>query len=123
MYLIMMFLVQVPAKLYLGCYILLVFFTFISIVLGDYAERYFRKKDPPAFVLDEIAGFFCSIVFLPPSFTYIFLAFIIFRILDIWKPFPARKLQGLLGGLGIVIDDILAGFYANICCQIIRLLI
>jgi phosphatidylglycerophosphatase A len=112
-----------PSQIYLWSYGFIILFTVLSIVLGAVSERYFNTKDPYPFVLDEMAGFFCSVLFLPASFLYIMLAFILFRMFDIWKPFPIRKSQELPGGVGIVADDLMAGFYTNVCCQIIKYLI
>lgn len=112
-----------PAHIYLLTYGLIIFFTVLSIILGTVSEKYFQTKDPHPFVLDEVAGYFCSVIFLPPTYGYIILAFFLFRLFDIWKPFPIRKSQELEGGVGIVVDDLLAGLYTNICCQIIKYLI
>lgn len=112
-----------PEQVNLWVYGFIVLFTVLSMALGGLSERYFKAKDPPPFVLDELAGFFCAVIFLPTTYFYIICAFILFRIFDIWKPFPIRRLQDLPAGVGIVVDDLWAGFYANICCQIIRYLI
>ena len=121
-----------PAQANLWAYGFIILFTVLSMALGGLSERYFKAKDPHPFVLDEVAGFFCAVIFLPATYPpdqagragfYIIGAFILFRIFDVWKPFPIRRLQDLPAGVGIVADDLLAGFYANICCQIIRYLI
>jgi phosphatidylglycerophosphatase A len=112
-----------PEQANLWAYGFIILFTVLSMVLGGLSEQYFKTKDPRPFVLDELAGFFCAVIFLPTGYFYIIGAFILFRIFDIWKPFPIRRLQDLPAGVGIVADDLLAGFYANICCQIIRYLI
>ena len=112
-----------PEQANLWVYGFIILFTVLSLALGGLSEQYFKAKDPHPFVLDEVAGFFCAVIFLPTTCFYIIGAFILFRIFDIWKPFPIRRLQDLPAGVGIVADDLLAGFYANICCQIIRDLI
>ncbi|MFH0887983.1 MAG: phosphatidylglycerophosphatase A [Planctomycetota bacterium] len=112
-----------PSHIYLWTYGFIIIFTILSIISGNISERYFSIKDPHSFVLDEVAGFFCSVIFLPTTYSYIILAFVLFRIFDIWKPFPISKLQNLSGGVGIISDDLAAGFYANICCQIVKYLI
>jgi phosphatidylglycerophosphatase A len=89
-----------------------------SVKISDYAEKFYNSKDPQSVVLDEVIGYWISVLFLPFSFSYAILAFILFRIFDIIKPFPARSLQSLSGGLGIMIDDIIAGFYALIVMHI-----
>ena len=97
----------------------IVVFTILSIALGPWDERYFNKKDPHPFVLDEIAGFLVACLFIKPMLMPV--AFVLFRIFDIVKPFPAKRSQVLTGGVGIVIDDLIAGLYANGCIQIISL--
>lgn len=89
-----------------------------AIKLADDAEIFYNSKDPQSVVLDEVIGYWISVLFLPFSFSYAVLAFILFRLFDIIKPFPARSLQSLNGGLGIMIDDIIAGAYAFIVMHI-----
>lgn len=89
-----------------------------SVKISDYAEDFYKSKDPQNVVLDEVIGYWISILFLPFSFSYAVLAFVLFRIFDIIKPFPARSFQSLSGGLGIMIDDIIAGFYTLIVMHI-----
>ncbi len=86
-----------------------------SIRIGDFAEKFFAKKDPQQVVLDEILGIWISLMFHPFSWSCVVAAFFIFRFMDIVKPFPANSLQKLKGGAGIMIDDFIAGVYANIC--------
>jgi phosphatidylglycerophosphatase A len=79
------------------------------------AERLLGKKDPGAVVVDEVAGQLITFLFVPwlTTWTWTVVAgFVAFRLFDIWKPYPVRRLEGLGGGLGIMADDMLAGFYA-----------
>ncbi len=78
------------------------------------AERLLGKKDPGAVVVDEVAGQLITFLFVPwlAGPWTIFAGFLAFRVFDIWKPYPIRRLEGLGGGLGIMADDMLAGFYA-----------
>jgi len=78
------------------------------------AEKLLGKKDPGAVVVDEVAGQLIAFLFVPwrASVWAIVAGFVAFRLFDIWKPYPVRRLEGLGGGLGIMADDILAGFYA-----------
>jgi phosphatidylglycerophosphatase A len=85
------------------------------------AEAYLGEKDPHAVVIDEIAGYLISAAFLPSHIFYPIAAFFLFRLFDIWKPFPARQSQALPGGWGIMIDDVIAGIYANALLQLCRL--
>lgn len=79
------------------------------------AEKLLGKKDPGAVVADEVAGQLITFLFVPWQTTWtwtVAAGFIAFRVFDIWKPYPVRRLEGLGGGLGIMADDMLAGFYA-----------
>ena len=78
------------------------------------AEKLLGKKDPGAVVVDEVAGQLVALLFVPRGAGWWALAaaFVAFRVFDIWKPYPLRRLEGLGGGLGIMADDLLAGFYA-----------
>lgn len=82
------------------------------------SEKLLGKKDPGAVVVDEVAGQWITFLFVPwplgqgPSGWTLFAGFLAFRLFDIWKPYPVRRLEGLGGGLGIMADDLFAGFYA-----------
>ena len=65
--------------------------------------------DPKRAVWDEFAGMWVTCLFLPKTFVWLALAFVVFRVLDIWKPWPIRKFEALPGGLGIMADDVVAG--------------
>ena len=93
-----------------------IFFLLIipAVKLGDFAEKDFGRKDPQAVVLDEFFGFFLSVLFIPFSMKNALIAFVLFRIFDILKPFPINRVQKLKGGLGIFMDDIIAGLMANV---------
>lgn len=82
---------------------------------GTRAEKLLGKKDPGAVVVDEVAGQLITFLFVPWLTTWtwsVVAGFVAFRVFDIWKPYPVRRLEGLGGGLGIMADDMLAGFYA-----------
>lgn len=83
------------------------------------AESAWETRDDPRITIDEIAGQFTSLLFLPPRLEVWLLGFLLFRILDIWKPPPARWAERLGGGIGVVADDLVAGAYANAVGQII----
>ena len=96
----------------------------VSLVLGfafsGRAERAIGRKDSSHIVIDEVAGMLITLLFVPYDLKLILIGFLMFRILDTLKPFPANKLQELKGATGIMIDDIIAGIYANLILQIIR---
>lgn len=100
---------------------IIIFLIIISIPIGNRFEKEYRK-DPSFFTLDEFIGTWISYLFLPKNFLLIFITFLLWRILDILKPFPARKLENLNGGLGIVIDDIVSGIYTCILMNIVFLI-
>ncbi|HEY4196049.1 MAG TPA: phosphatidylglycerophosphatase A [Mucilaginibacter sp.] len=76
-------------------------------------------KDPARVVIDEVAGMCISLLFVPVTIKYVIAALILFRFFDIAKPLFIRKLEKLPGGWGIMLDDVLAGIYANILLQIV----
>jgi phosphatidylglycerophosphatase A len=78
------------------------------------AEKLLGRKDPGAVVIDEVAGQLITFAFVPFSSGawVVILGFVLFRLFDIWKPYPVRRLESLESGLGIMADDVLAGFYA-----------
>lgn len=79
-----------------------------------------RGTDPGIIVIDEIIGMLIALIAVPKTTFYLIAAFILFRIFDIVKPYPARKMEQLPGGWGIVLDDLVAGIYANLLIQIGR---
>jgi len=83
-----------------------------AVKLGDSGEEFFGVKDPPQVVLDEVMGYWISVLFFPFNMKIAIAGFLIFRVMDILKPFPAGKLQEIRGGLGIMIDDYIAGIYS-----------
>ncbi len=96
--------------------LIIVFFIF-----GLKSSSILEKKlcdDPQIVVIDEIVGMWCALIFLPKTIMVIISSFIIFRILDIIKPFPARDSEKLRNGWGVMIDDVIAGIYTNIILQI-----
>ncbi|HBO83608.1 MAG: hypothetical protein A2073_00110 [Deltaproteobacteria bacterium GWC2_42_11] len=96
---------------------ILAFFA-LSYVAGR-GEAFFNKKDAPQVVCDEVLGFVTAMSFIPYTFLNIAVVFFLFRLFDIWKPFPIRLIEKKInGGYGIVLDDIAAGVYANIAFRI-----
>jgi phosphatidylglycerophosphatase A len=80
------------------------------------AEVFFGRKDPPQVVIDEVVGQLLTfgLIFRNPRFALLMLGFAFFRLFDIVKPFPIRKLEKVPLGFGIVLDDLAAGFYASL---------
>ena len=96
----------------------------LAIWLADSSEKLINKKDPGCIVIDEIAGMLVTLAGLPFNFFTVVMGFVLFRLLDIFKPFPIRYLERKIpGGAGIVVDDLVAGIIANITLRIILYLI
>jgi phosphatidylglycerophosphatase A len=81
---------------------------------GNVAERYFGGIDPGPVVIDEVMGMLITLMFVPVSWAGALLGFLIFRVLDVFKPWPARQLENLHGGVGVMADDAMAAVYGNI---------
>ena len=75
------------------------------------AERLLGRKDAGPIVIDEVAGMFLSTLALPRSLGLLVSAFLLFRFFDIAKPFPIRRAEVLSGGIGVMLDDLIAGSY------------
>lgn len=91
-----------------------VFLIGVAIMMADRAARIIGGQDPSAIVIDEIAGVAVATLLLPPTLQERVIAFVIFRVFDVIKPFPARHVERLPGGSGIVGDDLIAGLYTNL---------
>jgi phosphatidylglycerophosphatase A len=88
--------------------------------LADRSSKMLGVHDHPGIVIDEFAGMMLTLLFIPLSWMSIVLGFILFRLFDIWKPWPIRLIdQKVHGGFGIMLDDLLAGVYAGICLLIV----
>jgi phosphatidylglycerophosphatase A len=101
--------------------------TLVAVVLlGTWAawrvERVLGRRDPSVIVIDEVAGMLVSVLLLPRTLPVLLTAFLLFRLFDIWKPFPVRESQALLGGLGVMLDDLIAGVYALVLVMGARML-
>ena len=92
----------------------------VGIWSSGVTERAIGKEDPGSVNIDEDLGMVISIIMLPKTFLWWGAAFLIFRILDIIKPWPAKQSQDLGGGLGIMIDDVIVAIYTNLFLQLVR---
>lgn len=89
--------------------------TMLSIVIADLAEKSFGEKDSQKIVIDEVVGCLVTYCFVPYSLINLILGFVLFRLFDILKIFPARLAgEKLNGGFGVVADDIVAGLQGGI---------
>jgi phosphatidylglycerophosphatase A len=85
---------------------------------GSVAERHFGRTDPGEVVVDEVMGMLLTLFLTGVGWTGAVAGFFLFRIFDIVKPFPARRLEHLPGGVGVMADDAMAAIYANITLQV-----
>jgi len=104
---------------FIGAFILIVF------ILGIKASHTMEQRyghDPAEVTIDEVVGMWISLFLLPKKIFIALTAFILFRFFDIIKPFPAHKFDTMHGGFGIMMDDVVAGIYANIILQLALLM-
>lgn len=90
----------------------------LGIPASNAAEKHFNKKDPGSCVIDEVVGQMITLLLIPYKISLYIAGFFLFRFFDILKPFPIRKLEKIPGGLGIMVDDIMAALYALILLQL-----
>jgi len=125
-------LVAIPLYLLISSYstftqiLIAIFFAIIGVFICDQTARALKIKDPSAIVWDEIAAFFLMLVICQPFSSYIQIIqlFLLFRLFDIWKPFPINYLdKHVEGGLGIMLDDYAAALFALFIFFLIQWLI
>ena len=116
-----MVLQALPLAAYL---IFVIIFCIFSIWICDRVSRDIGIHDHPGMCIDEFAGFFVTMIDAPPGFTWIILGFVLFRLFDIWKPWPIFFIDKKIhGGIGIVLDDIVAGIFSMVGIQLIKILV
>jgi phosphatidylglycerophosphatase A len=93
----------------------------LTVALSPWAERYWQMKDPKKYVPDEVAGFLVTVLLFrtPDPWLTCLWAFVVTRFVDIVKPPPARQLEALPGGWGILLDDVVASLYAALFLNIL----
>ncbi len=89
---------------------------------GRYAQS-IGETDPPSAVMDEVLGMGMAMLAIPRQWHFVVMAIILFRLFDIWKPYPIRRLEKLPWGWGIMTDDLVAGLYALAWVHIGRFLV
>ena len=103
-------------------FVVILVVTMLGIWAASRTERVLQKKDPSIVVIDEVAGQMIALLswpFLSHSGWTVLTAVVLFRVFDIWKPYPIRRLERLESGLGIMADDVLAGVYALIVNSVV----
>jgi len=94
----------------------------LSFWLADRAEQILKIRDPQIVVIDEVVGYLIAMMSFPPEWKFMLAGFILFRFFDIAKIWPASFFdRSVKRGFGVVMDDVAAGVYANICLHLIRL--
>jgi len=93
----------------------------LGIVASTRTAEMVGSKDPGVVVVDEVVGQWTSLLFLPLNPWTALVGFVLFRAMDIVKPWPARDFEALPGGLGIMADDLMAGVYANLLLRVVLL--
>ena len=89
----------------------------IGVWAGTVAEHYFGGVDPAPVVVDEVVGMLITLYLLPVNGVGAFVGFVVFRVLDVVKPFPSARFERLPGGLGVMADDGMAALYGNLAMR------
>ena len=100
--------------------VLIVIIFGFGVYISSIVENELGENDPSLVVIDEWVGQWIALLFLPYSIKWGIIAFGLFRLFDIWKPYPIRKLDEINGGWGIMLDDVLAGIYSLLIIQLVR---
>jgi phosphatidylglycerophosphatase A len=87
---------------------------FVSVLASGRLAARLGRKDPGVVVVDEVVGMWVTLLFVPFTPAAAAAGFLLFRALDVFKPWPARQFESLPGGWGIMTDDVMAGIYANL---------
>ena len=93
--------------------------TILGVLAGGRLATTLGAKDPGVVVVDEVAGQWITFLALPMTPVIAVAGFLLFRVMDIVKPWPARQLEDLHGGWGIMADDLMAGVYANLLVRVV----
>jgi phosphatidylglycerophosphatase A len=101
----------------------LALFILLAVWTSGLSAKVLQKDDPSEVVIDEMAGFLIATFLVPVSFANLCFGFFLFRLFDILKPYPIRHSEKIGKGIGIVLDDLLAGVYANLCLRFILLFV
>ena len=100
--------------------VLIVIIFGFGVYTSSIIEMQLTKKDPSVIVIDEWVGQWIALLFIPQSLLWGLVAFLLFRLFDIWKPYPIKNLDKMSGGWGIMLDDVLAGIYSLVVVSVLR---
>lgn len=95
----------------------------LGVWAGTTAEQYFGGIDPGPVVIDEVVGMLITLAFIPVGWSGALTGFLLFRVFDVFKPYPAGRFEQLHGGLGVMADDAMAAVYANLSLRVIMWLV
>jgi phosphatidylglycerophosphatase A len=94
----------------------------LTMIAGSWAshlaEDHFQTTDPAPVVIDEVMGMLATLFLVPVGWKGVLAAFLLFRLFDIIKPYPANRLEHLPGGIGVMADDLMAAVYANLALRV-----
>ena len=112
---------QISAWIHVFNLVIFLPFCLLGIWAANRATILFKKKDPQEAVVDEVMGQLIVFLFVPFAISWklILAGFLLFRLFDIWKPYPIDSLQNLPAGIGVCADDILAGVYGGVCLSVL----
>ena len=91
----------------------------LGVWASSVAEEALGAKDPSRIIIDEVVGYLVTMLWIPFSVPAIVIGFVLNRVLDIVKPYPAGRIQALGGGLGVMADDLISSIYANLILRLI----
>jgi phosphatidylglycerophosphatase A len=107
-----------PLTLAIGTALAAIATTLIGIPASTIVARESGREDPGHVVIDEVAGQLIALIAIPADWKHALLSLLLFRLFDIFKPWPIRKLEALPAGTGIMLDDVAAGLFALLCAQV-----
>lgn len=102
-------------------FVAIIVFTAYGIYVGNKFDRKYGK-DPAECTVDEMVGQWIALLYVPKTIVFSVVVFFVWRFFDIIKPFPAKKLEYLPGGIGIMIDDVISAFYSLILVHLVLII-
>ncbi len=100
-----------------GAAIVIIFL--VGVWASGVAERHWQRTDPGPVVIDEVVGTLITLLWLPLTGPGVVVGFLVFRVLDVVKPWPAARFESLHGGLGVMADDAMAGVYGHLVMRVL----
>jgi len=94
----------------------------LGVAASDRVAKSLGREDPSEITVDEFVGMLLAFLWHPMTLLSVIVIFVLYRLFDIFKPFPARQCESLPGGLGIMADDVVAGVYANLAFWLLMLI-